>query len=30
MSNPDIAIGLVVGLIMIAAGVALHFGQRQP
>lgn len=25
-----VATGLIVGLIMIAAGIALHFGQRQP
>jgi hypothetical protein len=30
MSNPDIAIGLIAGLAMIVAGVALHLGARQP
>lgn len=30
MSNPDILVGLIVGLAMVAAGIALHYGQRQP
>jgi hypothetical protein len=30
MSNPDIAIGLIAGLAMIVAGVALQLGARQP